>query len=139
MNNFNQYNDFHESNKLIAKFMGLKYYPQTTYSPGGLEPDQLLQEEWRERDTHGKLKIKYYKLRYNEEWEWLMPVLTKISELSSIQHNNIEIDVTIKMPVEVYIKASSEGRAFRFERNTSGNLFDHIYEAVVKFIEWYAK
>lgn len=50
-----------EGNKLIAEFMGGKYYPNGGWS------------EWQFPDG-GKPSILYY----NSSWDWIMPVVDKI-------------------------------------------------------------
>jgi len=112
-------NETIESNKLIAKFMGNKlegrlYINQFHNFPtdASLLPTELL---------------------YNESWDWLMPVISKICETGEywvqINYGGAEIG-----------KINEE---FSFLETTSNSFppysIEPVYKAVVMFIEYYNK
>lgn len=94
-----------ESNRLIAEFMELE-----KYHPSALEY------------IHNKVIYSSDQLRYHTSWDWLMPVVGKISKL------------ILDLPVNA-TKADDlldELRMFLIENNITG-----VYGICLKFIQWY--
>jgi hypothetical protein len=92
-------------NELIAEFMG---------SPVNYEYD---------RPYPSKKRVKVI-LKYDTSWDWLMPVVEKISELPNVYSVEIHIDATVRI--------SSDSL---FE-NLGGDI-ESCYKTVVEFIKWY--
>lgn len=121
-----------ENNKLIAEFLGKKSYLIDT--DGYSKPLSVFNSK---------------ELRFDKDWNWLMVAVEKIESL--------EINVEIKSQWSVFVKAnvhqttikvfkytklytaysSEEATTIYTDPNT--NKLENVYEAVVKFIEFYKK
>lgn len=92
-------------NKLIAEYMGLKFDKGTMYNMGyDVFADGDL---WR---TH--------QLRYHNDWNWLMPVVEKILDISFQDEGDAEDFYSIRDCIPD---------------------INHTYKAVVEFIKQYNK
>jgi len=121
-----------QNNKLIAKFLGSKTYLKD--ADGYLKPLSVFNQN---------------DLVFDRDWNWLMQVVEKIESL--------EINIEIKSQWNVFVKANVHQttiKVFKYtklytaysseevitiytEPNT--NKLQNVYEAVVKFIEFYNK
>jgi hypothetical protein len=95
-----------EENKLIAEFMGLK------------EPYELPQFGTIRPNGDFKTEFTSAQLKYHSSWEWLMPVVEKILDISFQDEGDEEDFYSIRDCIP--------------DRN-------HTYKAVVEFIKWYNK
>lgn len=114
-----------ENNKMIALFMGFKLVGKelvdvdTEYSSHKLVEDfnvhmLFLLEEDEYPD--------YSYLSFNSHWDWLMPVIAKIRDLSKTV-NEVEIDTWYEYMKEVLPFADIKS----------------AYKYTVEFIQWYNK
>ena len=95
-------------NKLIAEFMGHK-------TDWGFKKDSILYMPQGEgNSTNNSVVIPYKKLQYHTSWDWLMPVVQKVSslcdepyELDNMKHALLTGDI------------------------------ESVYDDVVEFIKWY--
>lgn len=108
-------------NELIAEFMGLEKNHRAEY----------FIQDYPHIHASCFAELKY--LRYHESWDWLMPVVEKISKNYDVSICYFDADCAC------YInKQSIEG----FEICSYGNFEPSIlnaYKAVVEFIKWYNK
>ena len=107
-----------ESNKLIADFMNVQpiqydehyqWNDGVYFSVSGVEKDKVLQHI-------------YEYVKYAESWNWLMPVVEKISKLDTLDKErdfNRALDRVLCLPIDAKI--------------------DVVYFSVVEFIKWYNK
>ena len=117
-----------EKNRMIAEFMGAtlhsKKYPSDGYWFDLRLPmfDGSDSQEWADL-SDGKIRIPTNMLLYNSSWDWLIPVIDKITSHDSYPKY---VDHTSSMVAEggIYINT-------RFIRNT--------YDNVVDFITWHNK
>lgn len=116
-----------DGNKLIAEFMGYEYIPfnnQKDLRPGwwkkGITKLQQDRQGILRKIGHSNfLCRRHHELRYWNSWDWLIPVIKKISQLdysidSKLHHKILQVESN-------YIIES---------RGT-------IFSQVVEFIEWY--
>ena len=99
-----------EGNKLIAEFMGLKIgEAKYSYRPGVIE----------------SLKEKH--LAYHTSWDWLMPVVKKVWEISA------DIDSNYKHE-SPYHKGFYDLPIHKLYIHSN---IDTVWSGVVDFIQWY--
>lgn len=67
-----------ESNKLIAEFMGYKFYNNLPEQSNGYQLP-------KDKGTAIYLANSTSELQYHEDWNWLMPVVHKCFEVSSFK------------------------------------------------------
>lgn len=110
-----------EGNKLIAKFMGCKMDDKcvvVTY-PLSKEEDYLVGV------------YNFDQLKYDFSWDWLMPVVEKISKMKyrvKINSNHIDTSVIIQG-----VEDSDSVLNIMYYSKP----IEAIYTAVVQFIQWY--
>lgn len=118
-----------EGNKLIANFMGLE---TKVNSRGSLctVPDEDLQFDY---------------IAYHSSWDWLMPVVEKISKIPipdrPVIFNGEDTFYDTYFP-RTFGMMNSETNEYLVRINTfalhySKSLITATYEAVVEFIKWY--
>lgn len=66
-----------EGNKLIAEFMGYKYFPH----PENKNPGWKVNANIEKGSKIGYLCRNNHNLRYYNSWSWIMPVLDKIERM----------------------------------------------------------
>jgi hypothetical protein len=136
-----------ESNTLIALFMGYKFYKGCFLDGGGDRYNANI-DLWVKEPTPEFLTIKGGKhhlvddgdcgsycedyfmdgnAKYDEDWNWLMPVVEKIGQLK------YQVDLTQGATSSCGI------RKLGIKHSFEGNLLENTYTAVVAFIEWYNK
>lgn len=105
-----------EGNRLIAEFMGKNYHPK-------LEATSIINN-----------------LYYHISWDWLMPVIEKISKIT-IEWENSHDRTETYYPVTFGMLNSETRKAMvRINGNTlheADTLMEATYLAVVDFIKWY--
>jgi len=109
-----------ESNKMIAEFMGYKYFPfdeTKKFENPNIIVDQM--NGWH-KPTNGHYKVQdWYLCRtakdmaYHYKWDWLMPVCGKICKTTP--YNSYLAIETISVFADI----------------------KDVYKAVVEFIEWH--
>lgn len=137
-----------ENNKLIAEFMGVNFkvneFEIDFNSP--LYPKVLTanNQYWDERDSDFDLNP-YQFLRFKSSYDWLIPVVEKISNLPNFLYPDgifanlvsvkIQFDTNCVEIIDMY-KENFGGEGFHcefFEKST----LENIYHAVTSFIKWY--
>jgi hypothetical protein len=108
-----------ENNKLIAEFMGF----QET-SIGWYDADECLHEKDNTFDT----------LRFDVDWNWLMPVVEKIESI--VFDDNNSFNVTIGSTNYCVIQ-DSNGDTYDSVEGYGETKLLTVYKAVVGFIKWY--
>jgi len=121
-----------ESNKLIAEFMGATFKDNHAYIPNHAA-------QCYEKDC----------LAYYSSWDWLMPVVDKIEEISfdnikseyvpytkhpftiDMSYNYAKVKVDNDFKIE---NLREDGINFKIHR---GSKINACYQAVVEFIKWY--
>jgi hypothetical protein len=104
-----QENELRENNKLIAEFMGLvKSSYRNMY--------------WTEKAKEGFGEGELANLLYHTSWDWLMPVVEKISQMED-DNFDMQIYARYEYVTKLPITVSREV----------------IYKAVVEFIKWYSE
>lgn len=113
--------DILQNNKLIAEFDG--WYCLNEYA---------------RNEKHGSSML-YDDMQYHSSFEWLMPVVDKISKviINGIAPFNTDQYVRVEIVPNGYVKIS-ELRDTPIFSNVSveGSLISAIYKAVVEFIKW---
>lgn len=96
-----------------------------------MESNKLIAEFMEYPDLGTKGDFSY--LQYHTSWDWLMPVVEKIEE-------DDEVDVNILLNGTRIFKWRTD---MDIVNNVAQISFDkkieHVYDAVVEFIEWYNK
>jgi hypothetical protein len=104
-----------ENNKMIAEFMGLEFYePHNTWLKNGILYSKVL--------------------KYNTDWNWLMPVIDEIEKLGfefTIKRFSVQIETT-----------SWSGKWMKNVEYSktlvcAGNRVELIFSAIIQFLEWY--
>lgn len=119
-----------EGNKLIAEFMGWEKspYPNT--------PDKL----YRDDDKNEKqLSIHVSQLLYHSSWDWLMPVVDKIEQVSINHYTGFTVDIRRKhCCIYCHQKGRMDGIIYQTEWNKERETkILTVWEACVQFIQWY--
>lgn len=105
-----------ENNKLIAEFMGYKFYEHFPLKRNGWQRRE-------QKDTAIYLAYSDDELKYHESWDWLMPVVEKLEDMGcEITQTNGECTIS----------------GDEYYEETYGNNRRHAtFDAVVEFIKWY--
>lgn len=112
-----------ENNRLIAEFMGLKWIKQSDniFPSGHYEKG----EDWYGIDF----------INYATSWDWLMPVIEKISR---IEYGRSEDGIDTAYP-RTFGMLNNDGKPmFRINRyglHEAQTLIEAAYEGVIEFIE----
>jgi hypothetical protein len=116
-----------EGNKLIAQFLGYKYFPYPDKNPGWRK------ERWHPNISDTYLGRSHKDLDFNTNWNSLMDVVQKIKYDKSSQ---------IRLPlngiddyIAPYINATRSINRALIEAKS----IDNLWYAVVEFIKWYEK
>ena len=125
-----------EGNKLIAEFMGgvFREINNPYYGDNSFNVVSLVMYE------DGEKKFLTYEmngLKYHCSWDWLMPVVEKIEELSSLGGIVTIVQgqcrITSRMAGDHTVMAN---KSHYITMGTKGKLLA-TYEAVVEFVKWY--
>lgn len=136
-------------NKLIAEFMGGK--PRRK---GIRDTEFIFQKSFVEEaklnfeiyDDEPYLKITemtrcyVYDMKFHSSWDWIMPVVEKISNTVIKGHPPFNSDEYVKVEIicNGYVKIYNFRDTPIFTNvSTEGSLIIAIYKAVVQFIKWY--
>lgn len=107
-------NEITEGNKLIAKFMGLTPNPHDNCKTWAVETEiidgQIYGDNW-------------INLFYNSSWDYLMPVLNKISN---------EVEISDKYAEAYY-------SYYHIDSNLMWLPIQEVFENVVCILKWYCK
>lgn len=98
--------DLLENNKLIAKFMGSIRFCNIHGMEELITPNSITIIPFHDDE-----------IRYDESYDWLMPVVEKISSLTTEDNYNFNFYKVLSLNIDASL--------------------NHIYEAVVEFIKWY--
>lgn len=120
-----------ESNKLIAEFMGYKFYNNLPQQRNGYQLP-------KDKGTAIYLAYSTSELQYHKDWNWLMPAVEKIE----FEHDCL---VIINSPLQVIITNKDIGQretplldeVFEIEVSDRGTKRDCLYKAIVEFINEY--
>jgi hypothetical protein len=108
--------DYIEGNKLIAEFMGYKYF-QSPYDGWGFCKDEKDMSTW----------LRSNNILYHSSWDWLMSVVEKIEQNYT--------------PVEILDLQCTIGRTIYNPDNiqvcSNNSKLDATWQAVIQFIQWY--
>lgn len=110
-----------ENNKLIAEFMGI---------PNRTEYGIFTGEAYTEVKGNDD---EWIVARYHNSWDWLMPVVEKISLMPTV-------DDDFYYPRTFGMRDADGHFLFRFNRQplyTASSLIEVTHCAVVEFIKWY--
>lgn len=141
-----------EGNKLIAEFMGYKYYPYEA-------PDDPSQQPKAKADPVGWIKgdpkfaapsVKglhkhdrwlcrlHRDLRYFNEWDWLMPVVEKIESLWTEVDGHFGVYICSNGCTIQGVKFRSDFEPFGYFMQMNGHTkIQATWKAAVAFIEWH--
>ena len=110
-----------EGNKLIAEFMGIQVIDNEIDSP--FRPNLNC---FRENE-----------LKYHSDWNWLMPVVGKISTIK-FRFGRFSTKI-VTLSREPYCRMDSTAKSFRNSSYNGTPLINAVYETVLDFIKWYNK
>lgn len=114
-----------EGNKLIAEFMGAKFYPEWTSDIYKSPFPTFDFEENRPAESSSRFWSPSG-LEYHSSWDWLMPVVEKIEGL--------------KFTVKIIDRAcfiSTYPETIIAGRRIEGTKIKAVWLAIVEFIKWY--
>jgi len=111
-----------EGNKLIAEFMGGKYYKDVTFK---IQSDEI----WL--PIHGIVKCATIEsgkgriIQYHTSWDWLMPVVEKIEKLG------------VKLEIVGHICRITYNSSYSYVISENIPKIEAVYNAIIEFIKWY--
>ncbi len=116
------------TNQFIAEFMGFKMQVEDFH---GIN---IIQDPDGETYDLGQLK-------YNTSWDYLMPVVEKIEDLSfnsgygfSVIIDNWECFIKDRLSGEIIVSVSATASDNKYK---SISKIDAVFKAVIEFINWY--
>jgi hypothetical protein len=121
--------EINEGNKLIAEFMGGKWYVDT---PTILEKHIVSPSGYAVKCVD--------KLKYHTSWDWLMPVVEKIESGTIGCQGYVHIG---GFEISAYCSGYLERNLDVFSFKVNGKRFSDkekrsaVWQAVVQFIQWY--
>ena len=110
-----------DGNKLIAEFMGNKM--NGDYYISGYNA------KFPTTDLVHPLT-----LAYNEDWNWIMPVVEKIESLEQVDYTKLLSEPKNFYQFEINLKTDSDQSSFNV---MTENKMESIYDCLVAFIKWY--
>ena len=120
-----------KENKLIAEFMGLKYYEPFFEVTDESQMEKI--EVRKGKAISFGYMFEPHELRYHESWDWLMPVVEKI-ECTTID-NDDNSDNFFNVMIEVF-ECNINGGDICICKSGNTKL-EATYKAVVEFINQY--
>ena len=126
-----------DKNKLIAEFMGLSYCTKHMY------------EGWYKNHEHNHRVCDFDGLKYHSSWDWLMPVVEKISMINHGSNDGqryifntnrcakFHINENDK-PIKIRIKGVHITYPTPFIEINSFDELEGTWLACVEFIKWYS-
>ena len=112
-----------ENNKLIAEFMNRKMRKGNFWSKVMGYADEYI-------IINGEPKWSLGDIPYNSSWNWLMPVVKKITNLIK---NNRPLPLELDDKWELQWRKLYDYQSYSFFENN----ITSIYKAVIEFIKWY--
>ena len=118
-------------NQLIAEFMGLSVTNNIVNCTENIR-------------SHNERCLSGYNIsqaRYDSSWDWLMPVVEKITSIPLLDNLNECNYIYFGFDYEDnshYVNLY-HGEDSQINGNSKVNKIEAVYEAVVKFIKWYNK
>ncbi len=133
--------EIRECNKLIAEFMGYKYYPlpeDRSYNPGWWKGDPIKMTSFNKLNENHLLCRSYNDLRYYNSWDWLMSVVYKIFNEGwvTIFYSNYCI---IQDKATFTKREDNDLPYFDSHSESPETLIKAVYECVVEFIKYQNK
>lgn len=138
--------EINEGNKLIAKWIGavrvdIKSFTQSEY----FQHPSFLHQEWTNTTGGSYEDSTIYcetELQYNTSWDWLMPVVEKISEPEVKEDKIIRSGADVKILYKACHLHFQPDEDFEdcdeFKIQTQGETkIESVYKAVVQFIRWH--
>jgi hypothetical protein len=101
-----------EGNKLIAEFMGYKYFPNNSLN--GIKGVY---------EKEGKSLMLITDFTYHSSWDWLMPVVEKIGSLECVYHWELTQNTFT-------IYSDEDFQHF-------GTDIERVCTTIIEFIKWY--
>tara|TARA_R110000787_G_scaffold81594_1_gene176835 strand:+ start:1679 stop:2098 length:420 start_codon:yes stop_codon:yes gene_type:complete len=131
-----------ETNKLIAEFMGFTKEKNLGYYDNNMNMAQVVYDV-----QNGNC---FDELLFDKSWDWLMPVVEKIENLSygkwyvHIQGNSVSIEDGNDSPIwDYHVNSHSPTLSLfstsLFSENKNNTPIASLYKAVVEFIKYYNK
>lgn len=113
------------SNKLIAEFVGAEKCNNNVYEI----------YNFPEKTKEGLKSYDVIYLEYHSSWDWLMPVVEKISELPYIEL----FSIVTNCGCDIYFKRNEFKNGVTFYSGNVENspIINMTYSTVIKFINWY--
>lgn len=127
-------NSITESNKMIAEFMGYKYFPWNTPATDNIPNVAGWHKPTMEGHPHlpSMQKIQGWylcrrdaELRYSNSWDWLMPVVENIEHIKGVT-----VILTTNTGCEIFYFGK-----LIYKHNGEYSKFIGIYNGVVEFIK----
>lgn len=133
-----------ENNKLIAEFMGLKnHFNNQGVTKVLIDGNEHIQD-WECYDAERDILITPIEMKYHTSWDWLMPVVEKIRNVTSYDRDKFSTEVII-YGNKTTIKSGGYGEKRHsnlfFNKTELGtwNTIEPTYQVVVEYIKWYNK
>lgn len=123
-----------EGNKLIAEFLGYKYYPKINDEPF---------PGWRYEAYHGKMSRSYLgrthkDLLFDYDWNRLMRAVDKIESIHHVFHGYFGVNIYSNSCTIQGTKLNLEEKHYAyFSQSTGDTKILAVWEEVVKFIIFY--
>lgn len=119
-----------EDNKLIAKFMGMTY--------GDPNDDSVMIQ----MTSQGNEVLPIESMKYHISWDWLMPVVESIRNVTSYDIDRFSTEVIIygdKTSIKSKGYGDKEHSKSFFNKSIRGkyNSIEHTYKAVLEYVEWH--
>jgi len=130
-----------EGNKIIAKFMGLKYGWWISQE----KPLTDDKKQWCDLDGKTFLGSKVYynkDLLFHSSWDWLMPVVEKIYKMykwDKFYYNPSMAYFYLSTKIKIYVGSKDHdfGTCGTMEYKYIKGDDNILYKAVIEFIKWY--
>lgn len=117
-----------EMNLAIAEFMKLEKDHHAYLTEGRFRTEYLVNGYW----------LPLRKLKYHASWDWLMPVVEKIGNISVKSSASYNHDLQFRIEiVNGYTKIEGTREAIFFNSSIEGTMLMATYKAVYQFITWY--
>ena len=122
-------NSIEENNKLIAEFMGLV-------------KSSIEKMYWSKKSEEGFGCGELVELKYHTSWDWLMPVVNKIRNVTSYDRDMFSTEVIIcgdktTIKSKGYGEKEHSSRFFNKSFRGKHNSREATYKEVVEYIKWY--
>lgn len=116
-------NELEENNKLIAEYMGAKWWPKS---------NNIFVKYSEAYEFNNSVAFSIKGLNYHLSWDWLMPVILKI-----ISEHQTDFFIDRMNYDNFFIGLGTNGTYAQNERNESA--IEASYKAVIGFIKYFNK